>query len=64
MRPFAGDGLRGEDKSYDEAIQTEGLSEDENQNHSDEELGLLTIGTNTGITHGPSAATSTPIAPM
>ena len=34
-------GLRGEDEADDEAVQAQGLREDEDEHHADEELRLL-----------------------
>jgi len=43
-------GAGGDDEADNESVQTEGLGEDENQDHTDEEAGLLSVGTDTGVT--------------
>ena len=47
-----------QDNGDDHAIETEGLSEDENEDHADEDLLLLGIGSNTGITDDTNSETS------
>lgn len=52
------------DKGDDEAVQTKGLGENEDQNHDDEKLVLLTNSTHTGVAdnangHASSEATET-----
>jgi len=43
-------GAGGDDEADNESVQTEGLGEDENQDHTDEEARLLGVGTDTGVT--------------
>lgn len=43
-------GLGGEDERNDQTVETQGLSEDENQNHADEQLRLLCCGAHTRVT--------------
>ena len=47
-----------QDDGDDHAIETEGLSEDENEDHADEDLLLLGIGSNTCITDDTNSETS------
>jgi len=42
---------RGDDEADDKTIEPECLGEDEDQDHADEELRLLRIGTNSGVSH-------------
>lgn len=46
-----------EDDGDNESIQTESFSEDEDQNHSDEDSGLLSIGSDTSVTHNSDSET-------
>lgn len=47
-----------QDDGDDHAIETEGLSEDENEDHADEDLLLLGVGSNTSITDDTNSETS------
>ena len=47
-----------QDDGDDHAIEAEGLTEDENEDHADEDLLLLGIGSNTGITDDTNSETS------
>ena len=47
-----------QDDGDDHAIETEGLSEDENEDHADEDLLLLGVGSNTGVTDDTNSETS------
>ncbi len=47
-----------EDNGDDHAIETEGLTEDENKNHADEDLLLLSVGSNTSVTDDTNSETS------
>jgi hypothetical protein len=46
-----------EDNGDDHAIETEGLTEDENKNHADEDLLLLSVGSNTSVTDDTNCET-------
>ena len=46
-----------EDDGNDHAIETEGLTEDENKNHADEDLLLLSVGSNTSVTDDTNGET-------
>lgn len=48
----------GEDDGDDHAVETEGLTEDEDQNHADEDRLLLSVGSNTGVTDDTNGETS------
>jgi len=50
--------LRSEDKSDDETVETESFGENENENHSDEKLGLLSSGADTSVTNNSDGHTS------
>lgn len=50
--------LLGQNQSNDKAVQTQSLSENEDQNHADEELGLLAVGANTSITNNANGEAS------
>jgi len=50
-------GTGGNDETDDKTVQTEGLSEDKNEDHSDEETGLLGVGADTGITDNTDGET-------
>lgn len=43
--------LGGQDERNDESVQGQGFSEDEDQNHTHEDLVLLGIGTHASVTH-------------
>ena len=47
-----------EDDGNDHAIETEGLTEDENKNHANEDLLLLSVSSNTSITDNTNSETS------
>merc|ERR1712107_812156 len=47
-----------DDQSNDQTVQTESLRENENQNHTDEKLGLLSSGTDTSVTNNTNSNTS------
>lgn len=47
-----------QDDGDNHAIETEGLSEDENEDHADEDLLLLGVGSNTCITDDTNSKTS------
>jgi len=47
-----------QDDGNDHAIETEGLSEDENEDHADEDLLLLGVGSNTGVTDDTNSKAS------
>ena len=47
-----------EDDGNDHAIETEGLTEDENKNHADEDLLLLSVSSNTSVTNDTNSETS------
>ena len=47
-----------ENNGDNHTIETESLTEDKNQNHSDEDLLLLSVGTNTSITNNTNGKTS------
>merc|ERR1711959_290493 len=51
-------GVAGKDERDNETIQTESLGEDKNQDDSDKELGLTSIGTNTSITNDADSDSS------
>jgi hypothetical protein len=48
----------GEDDGNDKAIETEGLTEDENKDHTDENGLLLCVGADTSITNDTNSETS------
>jgi len=48
----------GEDDGNDEAIQTEGLTEDENKDHADEDGFLLSVCAHTSVTNNTNSETS------
>ncbi|GBE61671.1 ribose-5-phosphate isomerase, putative [Babesia ovata] len=43
--------LKRHDKGHDETVQTEGFGENEREDHSDEQAGLLGVGPDTGVTN-------------
>ena len=47
-----------ENKSNNESIKTKSFSENEDQNHTDEDLILLSIGSNTSVTYNTNSQTS------
>merc|ERR1712107_659670 len=47
-----------DDQSNDQTVETESLRENEDQNHTDEKLGLLSSGTNTSVTNNTNSNTS------
>jgi len=47
-----------EDNGNDHAIETEGLTEDENKDHADEDSLLLSVGSNTSVTDNTNSETS------
>ena len=47
-----------EDNGDDHAIETEGLSEDENEDHADEDFLLLSVGADTSVTDDTNGETS------
>jgi hypothetical protein len=49
--------LLGQDKGNDQTVQTQGFCENENQNHSDEKLILLTNSSDTSVTHNTNGHT-------
>ena len=46
--------LRREDERHDQAVQRQGFSENENQNHAYEDLVLLSVGPHTRVSHDPN----------
>ena len=50
-------GSRGNDQTHDEPVQSQSFSEDENENHTHEELGLLSVGSDTSITNDTDGET-------
>ena len=50
--------LGGEDQRYDQSIQRQRLSEDQNQNHAHEDLLLLRVGPHTRVSHDPDCKSS------
>ena len=47
-----------DDQSNDQTVQTESLRENEDQNHTDEKLRLLSSGTDTSVTNNTNSNTS------
>lgn len=43
--------LDGKNEANDETVESQSLSENEDQNHTDEETGLLSVGANTSVTN-------------
>lgn len=50
--------LGGENDTNNQTVQTEGLSENKNKNHRDEQLRLATVGTHTCVTDNTNSKTS------
>lgn len=48
----------GEDDGDNHSVETEGLSEDEDKNHTNEDLFLLSISSYTGVTYNTNCETS------
>lgn len=50
--------LRGKNESYDQAVKTEDLSKDEDQDHADEKFRLLCCSSDTGIANNSDSIAS------
>ena len=51
-------GSGGDDETDDESVQGQSFGEDENEDHADEQLGLLGVGTHAGVTDDSDGETS------
>jgi predicted metal-dependent peptidase len=47
----------GQNESNNQTVETKSFAENENQNHADEQLGLLTVGAHTSVTDNADSET-------